>query len=50
MQYYGNSTRDGAHVPFNFGLLLADRNNIVESIEEHIKEWLDNMPDYQVAN
>ncbi|KAF0766758.1 maltase 2-like, partial [Aphis craccivora] len=50
MQYYGNSTRDGAHVPFNFGLLLADRNNIVESIEEHIKEWLDNMPDYQIEN
>jgi len=50
MQYYGNSTKLGAHVPFNFGLLSVDRRNIVESIENRIKEWLDNMPKDQVAN
>jgi len=50
MQYYGNSTNLGAHVPFNFGLLTVDRRNIVESIESKIKLWLDNMPKTQVAN
>ncbi|XP_027848442.1 maltase 2-like isoform X2 [Aphis gossypii] len=50
MQYYGNSTRAGAHVPFNFGLLSVDKRNIVESIEKHVKTWLDNMPEHQVAN
>jgi len=50
MQYYGNSTRAGAHVPFNFGLLDVDRRIIVESIEKHVKKWLDNMPEHQVAN
>jgi len=50
MQYYGNSTKLGAHVPFNFGLLGVDRRNIVASIEGEIKNWLDNMPKNQVAN
>uniref|UniRef100_A0A2S2P5R0 Maltase A3 n=1 Tax=Schizaphis graminum TaxID=13262 RepID=A0A2S2P5R0_SCHGA len=50
MEYYGDSTSLGAHVPFNFGLLTVDRRNIVESIENKIKIWLDNMPKNQVAN
>jgi len=49
-QYYGNSTKPGAHVPFNFGLLAVNRGNIVESIEFRIKTWLDNLPENQVAN
>lgn len=50
MEYYGNSTRSGANVPFNFGLLSVDKRNIVESIDTKVKNWLDNMPANQVAN
>ncbi|XP_003246887.1 maltase 2 [Acyrthosiphon pisum] len=50
MQYYGNSTKAGAHLPFNFGLLTVDKRNIIESIDTNIKKWLDNMPENQVAN
>ncbi|XP_060863883.1 maltase A3-like [Metopolophium dirhodum] len=50
MQYYGNSTKLGAHLPFNFALLAVDKRNIIESIDENIKNWLDNMPENQVAN
>lgn len=50
MQYYGNSTKPGANVPFNFGLLTVDKRNIVESIDKEINEWLGLMPEHQVAN
>jgi len=50
MQYYGNSTKLGAHLPFNFKLLAADRRNIIESIDTSVKDWLGNMPENQVAN
>ncbi|KAE9521750.1 hypothetical protein AGLY_017850 [Aphis glycines] len=49
-QYYGNSTKPGAHIPFNFGLIAVNRDNIIESIEFRIKTWLDNLPENQVAN
>jgi len=49
-QYYGNSTKPGANLPFNFGLLAMDRANLVELIELRIKTWLDNLPENQVAN
>ncbi|XP_025204893.1 maltase A3-like, partial [Melanaphis sacchari] len=49
-QYYGNATKPGAQVPFNFGLIVLDKNNIIESIEKVIGNWLDNMPENQVAN
>lgn len=50
MQYYGTSVKPGAHVPFNFGLLSADKRNIAESIDNSIRNWLDNLPENQVAN
>jgi len=50
MQYYGNSTKPGAHLPFNFALIAVDKRNIIESIDTNIKNWLDNMPENQVAN
>lgn len=50
MKYYGNSTKHGAHVPFNFGLVIYRENNIIEFIDRNIKEWLDNMPKNMVAN
>jgi len=50
MQYYGNSTKPGANVPFNFGLLVVNKTIIVESIDTNINAWLKNMPENQVAN
>jgi len=50
MQYYGTSTKPGAQLPFNFGLLSVDKHNIIESIDTKIKNWLDNLPENQVAN
>lgn len=50
MQYYGNPTKPGANVPFNFGLLDVDKRTIVESIDKNINEWLKMMPENQVAN
>jgi len=51
MQYYGNSTKPGANVPFNLRLVRnVDKNNIIESIDKIVKDWLDNMPENQVAN
>ncbi|CAI6365308.1 unnamed protein product [Macrosiphum euphorbiae] len=50
MQYYGNSTKPGAHLPFNFALLSVDKRDIIKSIDTNIKNWLDNMPENQVAN
>lgn len=50
MDYYGNSTYVGAQIPFNFGLVFADRSNIVESIDQCIHSWLSIMPNNAVAN
>lgn len=50
MQHYGNSEKAGVQVPFNFGFIFIDKNNIVESVENNIKNWLYNMPENQVAN
>jgi len=50
MQYYGTPEKPGANVPFNFGLLIVDKDNIIESIDTKIKNWLDNMPENQAAN
>ncbi|CAI6366757.1 unnamed protein product [Macrosiphum euphorbiae] len=51
MQYYGNSTKPGANVPFNLGLVRnVDKRNIIASIDTIVKNWLDNMPENQAAN
>lgn len=50
MQYYGNKTRPGAHIPFNFYLFGTNRNNFVESIDNMIKIWLDEIPENMVPN
>lgn len=50
LQYYGNGKRLGAHIPFNFGLLSTERNNIIPYIDEIIGEWLEHLPENTVAN
>lgn len=50
MQYYGNSSSPGAHIPFNFGLLTSSKKKMVESIDESISIWLNGMPENTVPN
>lgn len=50
MQYYGNKTKPGAHIPFNFFLLNTDRNNFIGSIDLLIETWLENIPENMVPN
>jgi len=50
MKYYGNSTKPGAQIPFNFGLFGVVRDNMVESMDKYIKSWLDNLPENAVSN
>ncbi|XP_060864512.1 maltase 2-like [Metopolophium dirhodum] len=51
MQYYGNSTNPGAQVPLNLALVkLPKDDQIVESIDTIIKNWLADLPENAVAN
>jgi alpha-glucosidase len=51
MLYYGNSTTNGSHIPFNFQIILnlnsqstaADVNNVIHT-------WMDNLPTGKTAN
>jgi len=40
----------GAQIPYNFGLLLYDRNQLSEGIDTAIGDWLKGMPKYMVPN
>lgn len=50
MHYYGNTTRLGAQAPFNFGLLITEKENIASILDDIIYCWLINMPENNVAN
>nr|XP_016942916.2 maltase A3-like [Drosophila suzukii] len=51
MQYYGNETHKGSQIPFNFELLTKISNSSdAYHYSELIHNWLDNMPEGQVAN
>ncbi|XP_030387006.1 maltase A3 [Scaptodrosophila lebanonensis] len=51
MQYYGNETARGSQIPFNFELLSNLNNNSnAYHYSELIHNWLDKMPEGQVAN
>lgn len=51
LQYYGNSTHNGSHVPFNFQMLqrLWNESNAHDYIN-CIDDWIKGVPKYQVAN
>lgn len=50
MKYYGNGTRLGAQIPFNFGFVLIDKHHVVSWIDTQIHTWLTNIPENNVAN
>lgn len=51
MKYYGNSTMEGAHFPFNFDLLLKlNKNSSATDYKTMIEEWLNKMPEGHMAN
>ncbi|EDW00813.1 maltase A3 [Drosophila grimshawi] len=51
MQYYGNDTRKGSQIPFNFELLAnVHYDSNAFDYAQLIHNWLDNMPAGQVAN
>jgi len=51
MKYYGNDTKPGAHLPFNFGL-ISNLNDHSKAVDFHntVHGWLDNMPKGKRAN
>lgn len=45
MRFYQSATGvQGAHMPFNFGLIYVNRHATAQSLKEDISRWLDNMP------
>ncbi|XP_011205957.2 maltase A3 [Bactrocera dorsalis] len=51
MLYYGNSTADGAQIPFNFELISnVNKDSTAYDYSNLIHNWLDNMPAGGVAN
>ncbi|XP_017468120.1 PREDICTED: maltase A3-like [Rhagoletis zephyria] len=51
MQYYGNSSTDGAQIPFNFQLIdYLDKHSNAYHYSELINKWLESMPAGRVAN
>lgn len=51
MKYYGNGTREGAQIPFNFLIIGGLTNNSnAHNYEDTINTWLSNMPKGRTAN
>ncbi|KAL7738179.1 hypothetical protein ACLKA6_006518 [Drosophila palustris] len=52
MQFYGNRSVEGAHIPFNFNLITVPASSGVSagSIKTAVDNWLLNMPAGRTAN
>ncbi|KAH8355094.1 hypothetical protein KR093_005410, partial [Drosophila rubida] len=52
MQFYGNRSVEGAHLPFNFNLITVPASSGVSasSIKTAVDNWLSNMPAGRTAN
>jgi len=52
MQFYGNRSVEGAHLPFNFNLITVPASSGVSasSIKTAVDNWLLNMPAGRTAN
>lgn len=51
MQYYGNATMNGSHIPFNFHLITElNETSKAPDFERVINEWMNAMPAGRTAN
>ncbi|XP_037914201.1 maltase A1 [Hermetia illucens] len=51
IKFYGNETRNGSHVPFNFDLLTETiTDQTAANFHTHIHKFLDLVPKHQYAN
>ncbi|KAH8390165.1 hypothetical protein KR200_008418, partial [Drosophila serrata] len=52
MQFYGNRSREGAHLPFNFNLItvMEEKGLSAANVKEAIDLWLNNMPAGRTPN
>ncbi|XP_017150174.1 maltase A1 [Drosophila miranda] len=52
MQFYGNRSVEGAHLPFNFNLITGPASDGVSasSIKTAVDSWLNNLPPGRTAN
>lgn len=51
LRFYGTSTRNGSHIPFNFELIsYTNGNSKASDYKIHIDEWLSKKPANKVAN
>lgn len=51
MQYYGNGTNNGSHVPFNFHLITElDGTSRAPDFENVVNTWINAMPAGSTAN
>ncbi|CAD7089388.1 unnamed protein product [Hermetia illucens] len=51
MQYYGNGTYNGAHIPFNFNFITkVNKDSKAPDYAAVISLWMDNMPKRYTAN
>uniref|UniRef100_A0A336M5S6 alpha-glucosidase n=1 Tax=Culicoides sonorensis TaxID=179676 RepID=A0A336M5S6_CULSO len=51
MQYYGNSTHEGAHMPFNFQIIMSLNNNSnAYELKRICDTWMLNMPKGRTPN
>lgn len=50
-KYYGEGLHPGAQVPLNFGFIESiDFNNIINSVDQSIRNWMEITPHNGVAN
>lgn len=50
-QYYGNSTHNGSHIPFNFDFTgITDYYSTARDYSNAINRWMKYMPEHQIAN
>lgn len=51
MRFYQSSDgRQGAHMPFNFGLIYVNSDTTAQRLKEDINRWLDYMPQKHTPN
>lgn len=51
LRFYGNSTHNGSHIPFNFELISYTNGQSNASVfKQHIDEWMAKKPADKVAN